>query len=459
MSGRIWTGIAASYLVLCLLFGGASAAGALANAFLQALAVILVLALLWSGRLTIPGHGRLLFLAVGLFLLVGLATLIPLPLAVWSSLPFRGHLAEELRLLGIEAGSLAMSLAPSGTIVSLLALLPPTAMFLLTAALPADRRGWLFGTLVATTILSISLGVVQLLGGPQSGMRFYEITNDMSAVGLFANVNHNVTLALCTLPCLAAFAARFTSRRERSRRSGAFIISIACVVFIVLGIVLMRSMAGYALLLPALAGSALIYWRAIVARIAWGWRIAIAALGVAFIALALLGPLSQQKLSDKFDDSPTSRRVIAETTLGPVADSFPVGTGLGSFADVYRRYQDPDAATNEFVNHAHNDHLEIALELGLPGLLILLIFILWWAGRSLRIWRDDFPNAASARAGSVIIAMVLLHSLVDYPIRTAAIAAVFAMGCALMLPPRPSARLEQQREHARGRHLKVGVEA
>ena len=40
-----------------------------------------------------------------------------------------------------------------------------------------------------------------------------------------------------------------------------------------------------------------------------------------------------------------------------------------------------------------------------------------------------------------MIGIVLAHSIVDYPIRTAAIVAVFAFGCALMVPPVAAAKL------------------
>ena len=108
------------------------------------------------------------------------------------------------------------------------------------------------------------------------------------------------------------------------------------------------------------------------------------------------------------------------------------------------------------VNHAHNDYLEIALELGLPGLVLVLLFALWWLRRSLAVWREDSPFIASGRAGSVIIGLVLMHSLVDYPIRSSAIAAIFAIGCALLVPGRVSSRVrEAPQERERGRHIKV----
>ncbi len=449
-------GFTAAWLVACLLFGGASAAGAYANAMLQAGAVAIVVVLLWRRHFVVPHEARPLAWIIALFLLWVLVSLVPLPLSMWQSLPYRAEFAEGLRLLGAESGSLAASLAPSATITSLLALLPPLATFFLVASLPAERRGVLLGTLVGLAIASIALGVFQLLGGPSSPLRFYEITNEMSAVGLFANVNHNATLALCALPCVAAMAARFAGRRDRSRRSGGLLIAIASGAFLVLGIGLMGSGAGYGLALPALVASFFIYRRAIVARIGIVWRIALAAIAVVFVAVAITGPLSQETLSAKFNQNPTSRRVIAETTIIAATPSFPLGTGLGTYADVYRRFQDPAAASQEFVNHAHDDYLEVAIELGAPGLLFVILFVLWWLRRSVAVWREDSHYVAAARAGSVIVGLVLLHSLVDYPIRTAAIAAVFAVGCALIVPARPSRRdVEARGAHQRARHLKV----
>ena len=50
-----------------------------------------------------------------------------------------------------------------------------------------------------------------------------------------------------------------------------------------------------------------------------------------------------------------------------------------------------------YVNHVHNDYLETVLETGLPGLLILVLFILWWVRRSVRIWRSPVTPAHSTR--------------------------------------------------------------
>ena len=87
-----------------------------------------------------------------------------------------------------------------------------------------------------------------------------------------------------------------------------------------------------------------------------------------------------------------------------------------------------------YVNHAHNDYLELALEGGMPAILLMIAFLAWWSLRAFAIWRS--PNAAElGRAACIASAAILLHSLVDYPLRTAAIATIFAMALALMADP------------------------
>ena len=435
MTSRVRGLIAIAFLALCLVLGGASAAGAIANAFLQVLAVVIILALMWSRRFAVPAEARPLGWIVALFLAGSLLSLVPIPPGLWQSLPYRGEIAEGMRLLGLGQVSLPLSLAPAATIASLLWLLPPIAMFLLTVSLPPDERRRLGGTIVVLAVLSIILGVLQLLGGSGTPLLFYQITNAGFPVGFFANINHQATLILCALPCAAVIATQFASRSETSKRSGGLIIAVAFSLFLTAGILLSGSMAGYGLFVPAAFASLLIYRRATAGAVGAGWKAALALLIALFVGLAVFGPVSQQSLSDKFSANPASRRVLAATTVEAIEDSFPVGTGLGTFSNVYRRYEDPQQASREYANHAHNDYLEIVLELGLLGLLVVALFILWWSRLSLRAWRSDLPGMRMAEPAALIIGIVLLHSLVDYPLRTSAIAAVFAVACAFLVPP------------------------
>ncbi len=125
---------------------------------------------------------------------------------------------------------------------------------------------------------------------------------------------------------------------------------------------------------------------------------------------------------------------MAATTIEAIKDTFPAGTGLGSFPQVYRTYENQNSVGSELVNHAHNDYLEFVMELGLAGLVLILAFIFWWANRTFQVWRSSYKGGDLGRAGSVVVLVVLLHSMVDYPIRTSAMAVFVAMACALMVP-------------------------
>jgi O-antigen ligase len=98
--------------------------------------------------------------------------------------------------------------------------------------------------------------------------------------------------------------------------------------------------------------------------------------------------------------------------------------------------------------------VEIALETGVPGLIVLFLFFVWWARAVWRVWQPTGPDPY-ARAASVASAAILIHSLVDFPLRTAAIGACFAMCLALLIRPRSQAAVDSS-ELRPTRHVVVG---
>ena len=134
-----------------------------------------------------------------------------------------------------------------------------------------------------------------------------------------------------------------------------------------------------------------------------------------------------------------SREAILKTTGRAIGDTMPLGSGLGSFVKVYPLYENLDQATPEYVIHAHDDYAELTLELGLAGVLLILGFVAWWLAAVRAGWRmgGGWPYA---RAASIATGVMLVHSLVDFPLRTAALSATFAMCLALLIDRRPSQR-------------------
>lgn len=442
MSEAFRGGFACAFLFACIIFGGASAAGVLANASLQLLALLLILSVLWSKDQTPLKEGRWLALLGGLFVLVVILSLFPLSPSIWEELPGRESVKRGYELLGGGQPAISLSLAPERSIWSLASLLPPTAMFLVTLTLSSRWRRRLAWTLIAGAVLSIILSAFQLIGGSGSPLRFYQITNPTRAVGFFANANHLPTLILMAMPFLGVIAAKALGSRNSQKRSGTFTVTVSVALFFVVGVILSGSLSGYAMLPAVGLATYLLFRRGASGKLSPLWGGAIGVVTALVVAFAAWGPLNQDAFAGKFSSHSTSRATIWKNTAAAVRDYAPVGTGLGSFSAVYRTYDDPTRATREFVNHAHNDYLEFMLELGLAGALIILAFLAWLLQRSIYAWKEEFSGASFARMGSIIAGVALVHSGVDYPLRTAALACVFAMACGFLVPPAPKRRSE-----------------
>jgi O-antigen ligase len=426
-----------AYLLLCLLLGGASAAGILANMILQLLALPIILwALVVSRGSSTPAPGRqLLFLVVLLLLAIGIQ-LVPLPASLWTSLPGRAPVAQGYQLLAMPLPWLPISLAPLNTLASGLWLLPAIAVVLGIVRLGAFRTGWLAWAIVLVTAASVMVGALQLVGGEGSPWYFYKITNYGSTTGFFSNANHMATLLVVSLPFLAAlYLSARRKRRSAQHASGLLVIVVGAVAVTFVGILINGSLAGLGLAVPAAAASLAMIWSRKRPLPRWVWA-ALAALAVGAMALAYSAPFANNNLtSTELQGAPDSRYHLFTVSGKAAGDFMPVGSGIGTFRAIFEMYENPATVSRFYRNHVHNDYIEVALETGVVGIILILLFLFWWLHRVVCVWRSEEPDYF-ARAASIATALILAHSLVDYPLRTAAISAVFAACCALMAEPR-----------------------
>jgi len=138
-------------------------------------------------------------------------------------------------------------------------------------------------------------------------------------------------------------------------------------------------------------------------------------------------------------------------TVRAIEDHGLTGSGFGTFEQVYRGYEDPAAVDQWYVNHAHNDFLEIALEGGIPAVLLLVLFLIWWARRAHEAWMAA-AGTPEQKAAAVASAAILLHSSFDYPLRTAGIMAVMAVCLALLAGAKGTKRSAKSDEQPAARH-------
>lgn len=106
-----------------------------------------------------------------------------------------------------------------------------------------------------------------------------------------------------------------------------------------------------------------------------------------------------------------------------------LGWGLGVFPDVYPEFR--SFYTNFFVNEAHNDYLQLLVEMGALGFATMLWFLVVLyrsAIKKLGKWPSD-TNGAVALAALLGCTGILVHSFVDFNLQIPANAALFYVFC------------------------------
>lgn len=429
-----WDGVAIAatlLLALSFVFGGASREHALRLALVELAALPLLV--MSADRLLRSGEWKSHRFALGLlgaFIAIPLIQLIPLPPAIWTSLPGRSEMVLALELAGIQPAWAPLTVTPDLTWQSVLAILPPAAMFLAVLGSSQAQTARMLAFYLVAAVVSVLLGAVQLASGDT---RFYlwATTAAGSVTGFFANRNHLATLLLACLPFAAVFGAAVLRRRSEQRLPlwfGALFMGL-----VVVGLAAIRSRAGVILFGPVAVASLLAAWIA-AGRGRPGPGL-IALTGGVAAAIGAVAILALPPILARFDvQSAPEGRFEGWPIVASAADSWlPVGSGIGSFDAVYRSVEPLDQLDPTFFNHAHNEYLETWLEAGWFGAALIIAFLIWYGRRLWAAWRAGPSRERDLqRAASIALLAMLVHSGVDYPLRTAALAVLFAL-CAAIL--------------------------
>lgn len=417
------------------LFGGASQADALSLMVVE----LASLPLLWLAihGLVTEGLPRGAIIPVVLLLAIvaiPALQLVPLPASVWGRLPGRAPEVQALALAHLGNPAEPFSLTPDATWRSLLALLPPAAMFLGAIRLPERQRRILAVLWLLLGLLSVVIGVLQILGGEDSPLYFYAVTNTGSPVGLFANRNHQAAFLYSLLPLAGAFAAEM-SGGARTRQSLGPILGTLFIPVAIIGVAITDSRAGVVLTIAALMGVLVLALRRGAFKAQWAPTAVLSLAAAAGVAAVLLFGL--QPLLNRFGalDRPELRFEGWPIVLKIAKSFLPLGSGIGSFDTVYRAAEPLTQVSSAYFNHAHDDWLEVWLEAGFAGVVIAALSLAWFFARAARIWtgRQSRQVRDLAAPCTVLILLLLVHSLVDYPTRTESIAVLFALAFAALI--------------------------
>jgi hypothetical protein len=205
------------------------------------------------------------------------------------------------------------------------------------------------------------------------------------------------------------------------------------VVLLLTALLFTRSRAGIGCGLAAFALASLgLTWNAasLQTKIVLALVATTATLLAAYVGLT---PILERFAPEEISLGYEGRTRIAVATIRAGLDFLPLGSGLGTFADIFRRYQ-VDRLTG-FIDHAHNDYAEAFLELGVAGLVAIVLLAIAYAAR----WRDLVRLRLSrsfgylqAGAGLGMLAMIV-HGAFDFNFHIPANAIYFSFLAGIFL--------------------------
>jgi hypothetical protein len=433
-------------LAASVIFGGGTHSGILGDVIVQLLAVPLLVLASWSalepGRLPRETKRKLLLFGIAVFLVI-LIQLIPLPLGEWNVSRILAHGSSPTALPSKVWAPVSVS--PQATWAAVVSLFVPCAIFLAIIQCSIEETLTLTWLLLLLGTVALLLAFLQMLGGPESELRFYSVTNPTEPVGFFANRNHFAAQLYVTLVLCGVWLTIVASHLPRSRASQtpqALVLTAAAVliVSIVAGLAMARSRAGIFLGVFALGATLFLTRQSILKESRHESAIHRGYIGTVTAVLAILFSVQFgfSSIASRFGGDPLDdlRIPFASTTFELAFKSLPFGTGLGTFVPVYATAEKVSDASEVYANRAHNDLAEFLLETGVPGGLLLITILIWFCRQSYRVWfrqqmKENHYELLLRRAATLIIGLLLAHSLVDYPLRTTTHGAIFAFFCAI----------------------------
>jgi len=428
-----------NFLAILWVAGGASRADVLGQAVVRFSAwSIIVVAILALPRVDWRAVKEPAIILGAAALLVALQ-LIPLPPSIWTELPGRAIFAEAAVLTGTDQPWRPLSISPSGTSNALASLIVPAVVLLLAANLTREQHWriamFVLGLIVAGTIL----GVLQFSGANFDNPLINTVPG--AVAGNFANRNHFALFL--AIGCVLALAWAFRDETPSWKVGAAF----GLIVIFVLVILATGSRSGVVVGLSGMVMTFLAFrkhaakqFNTISRKIAVPFIIVVIAvvIGAIWVSVSFDRAVSVDRAT-MLEGEADLRLQIWPIVLGMFQDFFPAGTGFGTFDPVFRISESDNLLNPQYINLAHNDWLQIFLEGGLAGVFLLAASLIWSALRSIQAWyppQFQTRSRSLAQAASIVMALIMMASVTDYPSRTPMVMALVALAASWLVKSR-----------------------
>jgi hypothetical protein len=297
---------------------------------------------------------------------------------------------------------------------------------------------WMASGLVIGSLLTFGLQLLQAAGLANSFPGWVTAPSYLTA-GLYANLAQSNHAASYLAVGSVALLYLFNSGRLR----GAWFAVLQLLLIVAIGFTGSRMgliATGFILVLASFPSNRRLAWRSVSVRP--GWIIGgVAALGMllAYWAGPRMNSPATSSLQRAIDvtvgQSDSYRAELLRRAFDAAVSQPTFGIGPGNYAGFTYRAANPANGTLIDYN-AHNLFAHLAAELGFASAILLAAVAVWWLWASRMRWLDDRSFCFS---GGVVV-LLLIHSLIEYPLWYAYFLLPFGLFAGLATPHGPVTR-------------------
>jgi len=352
--------------------------------------------------------------------------------------------AAVLAFSGWAVLSIYNSINPEQSIYEVMRLCTLVMVFFLAACMltPLKFKNWFLFAIMAIGLIQAAYGLVNFISeSPVIDWHFLGLfpPSGGKVRGTFLNKNHFA--GLIEMSALVSFGLVAAVTGKRGHRSSQMhsqrLLLLAGGAFMLLALLLSLSRAGWASTLAGVAIFLSLYW--------WhkhpkASRIIASVVILLIISGAFLAGMERDNLVKRiqtlteFASSPDEltrigRINIWHSSLDMIRENPATGTGWGTY-----KYAFPAHRKGSFLRgpaFAHNDYLQIAAGMGIPGLFLFLVFCALVFRKGVGLIEKDENDIVTRAAPGILAALfaLLVHGIMDFNLMIPANAMIF-MGLA-----------------------------
>lgn len=347
--------------------------------------------------------------------------------------------AEAARALG-EPLPGAIAIDPGVGAQQAMRLLAYGGVFFLAFVLFRDRRRarWAFIALAVAGLAYAAYGLFAMFSGYKTVLGIVPSAYSRSVTSTFINRNSYATYGgLCVLiamgPLLSELRHLIRSgaspiailRTISEEATPVFYVSALAIATGVMAVILTGSRAGVASLLLGLVAFGL--GMLIVRDLSLRAFLMLAGVSALLIAAAMMvsGDFLAERVSDGIEHD--ARWVLFEIGRQVAGERSVTGHGLGGFAAAFNGGLRASPGFDAYVDFAHNSYLELAVEGGIPALLLSLALVGMAVGICIAALFSRARGTSFAIAAIAGAALVAGHSMADFSLQMPAVAVTFML--------------------------------